>query len=122
MAFRFFVRTAAIEASGPLAEDEATVAFLDPAYIKEPMSRKICRLNDRFDPPYRLTAREIEIAAMLAVRFDYDSIARDLSISVNTLKVHAKNVYRKLDVTGRKGLIELCLETELGPRDTENAG
>ncbi|HOX12973.1 MAG TPA: helix-turn-helix transcriptional regulator [Spirochaetia bacterium] len=98
--------------SSPEYEEEGHVAILDPAYIREPMGRKIRRINERFDPPYRLTEREIEIAALLAGRLDYGSIARRLDISVNTLKTHAKSVYRKFDVPGRKGLIELCLEPD----------
>lgn len=98
-------------------EEENTLAFLDPAYLREPMGRKIRRLNQRFDAPYRLTVREIEIAALLAGRLDYETIARRLSISINTLKVHAKSVYRKFDVPGRKGLIELCLEPDREPEE-----
>lgn len=108
--------------AAPDIEEEDHVAILDPAYIREPMGRKIRRINERFDPPYRLTEREIEIAALLAGRLDYGSIARRLDISMNTLKTHAKSVYRKFDVPGRKGLIELCLEPDREVREKEAAG
>ncbi len=106
----------------PDFEEEGHLAILDPSYIREPMGRKIRRVNERFDPPYRLTEREIEIAALLAGRLDYESIARKLSISTNTLKTHAKSVYRKFDVSGRKGLIELCLEPDREARERDAAG
>jgi len=95
---------------------EFPLSILDPSYIGEPMYQKIRRLNQRFDPPYRLTSREIEIAALLVGRLEYDTIARKLSISINTLKAHAKSIYRKFDVPGRRGLIELCLESDRSAR------
>lgn len=95
---------------------EFSLSILDPSYLSEPICQKIRRLNQRFDPPYRLTDREIEIAALLVGRFEYDTIARKLSISINTLKAHAKSIYRKLDVPGRRGLIELCLESDRSDR------
>lgn len=54
-----------------------------------------------------LTERELEIAALLMERYDYQSIADQMQISVNTLKVHVRNIYRKFKVTGRKELIGL---------------
>jgi len=114
-------RAPGIGPDGRDTDEEGPVAILDMAYIREPMIRKIRRLNEGFDPPYRLTAREIEIAALLAGRLDYKTIARRLSISINTLKVHAKSVYRKFDVLGRKGLIELCLEPNRESETSERA-
>lgn len=52
----------------------------------------------------RLTPREIEIAGYLIERFHYDEIANKLFISRNTLKSHAKSIYKKLNVSGRKEL------------------
>lgn len=64
-------------------------------------------LNVSFDGEYRLTAREREIASYLVERCDYRTIALKLFISVNTLKVHIKNIFRKYDVSGRKALTGL---------------
>jgi len=72
-------------------------------------------LNETFDKEYRLTAREREIASYLAERYDYETIAEKLFISVNTLKAHAKSIYRKYDIPNRKALIEL-IETRLQRR------
>lgn len=52
----------------------------------------------------KLTPREIEISVYLIENFDYDEIAGFLFISRNTLKTHAKNIYKKLNVSGRKEL------------------
>ncbi len=54
-----------------------------------------------------LTERELEIAALLMERYDYQSIANQMQISVNTMKVHARNIYRKFKVAGRKELVRL---------------
>lgn len=53
----------------------------------------------------RLTDRELEVAAYLLERYDYESIAQMLYISPNTLKTHVKHIYRKLNVSGRKDLL-----------------
>ena len=49
----------------------------------------------------RLTAREAEITALLARRFDNAQIARDLGIAVGTVKTHVHKVLEKLDVETR---------------------
>jgi len=52
----------------------------------------------------RLTPRELEIAAYLLERMDYETMAMRLLISPNTVKTHARNIYDKLGVSGRKGM------------------
>ena len=49
----------------------------------------------------RLTARESEIAAMLARRLDNARIARELGIAIGTVKTHVHKVLQKLDVETR---------------------
>jgi DNA-binding NarL/FixJ family response regulator len=49
----------------------------------------------------RLTAREAEIAAMLARKVDNASIARELGIAVGTVKTHVHKILEKLDVESR---------------------
>jgi DNA-binding CsgD family transcriptional regulator len=103
-------------ASSPIAE--AKQAFSpDPSMGSIPEREVILRrrriedsldeLNRSFDEEFKLTAREKEIASYLAERYDYETISDKLLISVNTLKVHVKNIYRKYDLPGRKALVEL---------------
>jgi len=40
-------------------------------------------------------------------------IASDLSLSVNTIKTHARGIYRKLDVTRRREAIHKARELDL---------
>ena len=46
----------------------------------------------------------------LAMKFSYKEIASYLSISINTVKKHTKNIYRKLGVGKRAAAIEKYLE------------
>ena len=45
----------------------------------------------------------------LAMKFSYKEIASYLNISINTVKKHTKNVYRKLGVGKRAAAIEKYL-------------
>jgi LuxR family transcriptional regulator, maltose regulon positive regulatory protein len=48
-----------------------------------------------------LTERESVLLALLPTRLSNAEIADRLGVSVNTVKTHAKHVYRKLAVTSR---------------------
>lgn len=57
-----------------------------------------------------LTQRERDILALLARGNNAQHIQEELSISHNTVKYHARNVYRKLDVHSQQELIDLLAE------------
>ena len=57
-----------------------------------------------------LTQREREMLALLARGNNAQHIQEELSISHNTVKYHARNVYRKLDVHSQQELIDLLAE------------
>jgi LuxR family maltose regulon positive regulatory protein len=48
-----------------------------------------------------LSSRELEVLELLNQRFSNKEIAQALVISPQTVKTHARNIYQKLDVTGR---------------------
>jgi LuxR family transcriptional regulator, maltose regulon positive regulatory protein len=52
-------------------------------------------------PVDALSGRELDVVGYLASRLSYPDMARELYISVNTLKSHIKAVYRKLGVSTR---------------------
>jgi DNA-binding CsgD family transcriptional regulator len=76
------------------------------------ISDRFIALNDHFDKENQLTNREREIAALLVERYDYETISNRLFLSVNTIKVHIKNIYRKYDITSRKELIDFVRQKE----------
>jgi len=48
-----------------------------------------------------LTRRETEILGLIAQGMSNDEIAHQLSISTNTVKVHVRNIFEKMDVQSR---------------------
>jgi len=63
------------------------------------------------DPFSSLTAREQELLASLSRGLTNQQIAGDLSISLNTVKFHLKNLYGKLDVKNRAQAVACYLNT-----------
>ena len=61
----------------------------------------------------QLTERELEVLRYLPSRLSNADIAERLYVSVNTLKTHVKNIYRKLGVGGREEAIERAEELGL---------
>lgn len=51
-----------------------------------------------------LSERELRVLQYLRTELTLREIAEDLFLSVNTVKTHARNVYRKLDIPGRHDL------------------
>ncbi|MFJ4194462.1 LuxR C-terminal-related transcriptional regulator [Pseudomonas sp. NPDC089534] len=67
----------------------------------------LASLLDRFDA--RLTQREADTARLILQGFSSKAIARELGISPETVKVHRRNLYHKLNVTGHGELFALVL-------------
>ncbi|MCB0720111.1 MAG: response regulator transcription factor, partial [Bacteroidetes bacterium] len=58
--------------------------------------------NDKSRPsPEMLSHRETEVLALIAAGYANKEIADLLSLTLNTVKVHTRNIYRKLDVGSR---------------------
>jgi LuxR family maltose regulon positive regulatory protein len=52
-----------------------------------------------------LTERETEVLRLLKTPLSLPEIARELYISVNTVRSHAKHIYHKLDVHSREDAV-----------------
>jgi DNA-binding NarL/FixJ family response regulator len=70
---------------------------------------------DRLDlpEPDLLTAREADVLELLQQGYTNAAIAHELSIGVETVRTHARNIYRKLGVSTRRDLARLT-RAELG--------
>lgn len=60
-----------------------------------------------------LSERELEVLALLASGKTNSEIARDLFVSVGTVKSHTGNIYRKLDTKNRAGALSRARELGL---------
>jgi LuxR family maltose regulon positive regulatory protein len=65
------------------------------------------------DVPVRLSAeplsgRELEVLKLLATDLSGPEVARELYISLNTLRTHTKNIYDKLGVNSRRAAVSMA--------------
>jgi LuxR family transcriptional regulator, maltose regulon positive regulatory protein len=75
-------------------------------------------------PPVRqalvepLSERELDVLRLLGSDLDGPDIARELNVSLNTMRTHTKNIYAKLGVTSRRAAVSQAHELDLlpGPR------
>jgi len=81
---------------------------------KPPLSPAIAsRIINYFNTPskknldYKLTPKETEVLRLLIEGDSYKSIASDLNISINSLRYHVKNIYKKLHVNARSQLMRM---------------
>jgi DNA-binding NarL/FixJ family response regulator len=74
-------------------------------YLEELVKDATKRFNQRAEASKasseNLTSREIDVLKHLATGKSIEDIGRALHISKNTMKTHLRNIYRKLEVSGR---------------------
>jgi LuxR family maltose regulon positive regulatory protein len=63
--------------------------------------------------PDPLTAREVEIMRLICKGFSNPEIARELVVSLNTVKKHTSNIYSKLGVRSRTQAIARAQQLNL---------
>jgi LuxR family transcriptional regulator, maltose regulon positive regulatory protein len=52
-----------------------------------------------------LSARELDVLRLLGSDLDGPDIARELVVSLNTVRTHTKNIYAKLGVNSRRAAV-----------------
>jgi len=62
-----------------------------------------------------LSRRELEVLRLLASDLDGPDIARELSISLSTVRTHTKNIFAKLGVNARRAAVRRAQELRLLP-------
>jgi LuxR family maltose regulon positive regulatory protein len=69
-----------------------------------------------------LSARELEVLRLLVTDLTGPEIARRLHVSLNTLRTHSRNVFRKLQVTSRRAAVRRAAELDLIPGSPWRSG
>ena len=87
-----------------------------PSYVHRLLAA-VNRSEDR--PPQRqgliepLSERELEVLRLLGSDLDGPDIARELTVSLNTVRTHTKNIYAKLGVNNRRSAVRRGQELDL---------
>ena len=61
----------------------------------------------------QLSARELDVLRLLSTDLDGPAIARELFVSLNTVRTHTKNIYAKLGVNSRRTAVSKAAELGL---------
>ena len=62
-----------------------------------------------------LSERELDVLRLLGTELDGPAIARELMVSLSTVRTHTKNIYAKLAVTNRRAAVRRAAELGLSP-------
>jgi LuxR family maltose regulon positive regulatory protein len=60
-----------------------------------------------------LSERELDVLRLLASDLDGPDVARELTVSLNTLRTHTKSIYAKLGVNSRRAAVRQAAELNL---------
>ena len=130
---------ASLERAVTLAEPEGYVRiFADEGTPLVPLLRAVAKQGTRQNYARRLLAtvgrtetgspttlalidplseRELDVLRLLGTELDGPAIARELMVSLNTMRTHTKNIYAKLAVTNRRAAVRRAAELDLPPRN-----
>jgi DNA-binding NarL/FixJ family response regulator len=77
------------------------------------IARKVVGMFSKVAPPrteeHRLSPREVELLKLLAEGHSYKTAAKALSISIDTVRFHIRNIYDKLHVHSKSEAVILAL-------------
>lgn len=73
--------------------------------------------EDRISTLAGLSTREVEVLALITQGLSNKEIAEKLVVSVNTLKSHIRQAYRKIDVTTRSQAVSWAITHGFAPPD-----
>ena len=60
-----------------------------------------------------LSERELDVLRLLGTELGGPAIARELMVSLNTVRTHTKHIYAKLAVTNRRAAVRRARELDL---------
>jgi DNA-binding NarL/FixJ family response regulator len=77
------------------------------------VARRVIRLFQQFRPApqlqHDLTPNEVRIVKLLSEGHNYDTAARELHISVNTIRFYIRSIYSKLQVHSKSEAVAKAL-------------
>ena len=94
---------------------------ITPSYVH----RLLAAVNASEDTPTRqgliepLSERELEVLRLLSSDLDGPDIARELTVSLNTLRTHTKSICAKLGVNSRRAAVRQAAELNLLSRSRD---
>ena len=88
----------------PLFAQQVLAAFGETAVSQLPTAQPL---------PDPLSERELEVLKLLTTELTGPEIARELMISLNTMRTHTKNIYSKLGVNSRRTAVRRAEELNL---------
>ena len=106
----------ALPAEGALGQDAAGEDATGMPAVPAEQSRSSAQgdLPEGFSQRYDLTPREAQIAACLSRGHTLQRTADELCISINTVRTHAKSLYRKAGIETKQQLIDLVESWGMG--------
>jgi LuxR family maltose regulon positive regulatory protein len=93
----------------------ATNEGIAPSYVR----RLLAAVGRSEGTPVRqrliepLSERELEVLRLLGSDLDGPDIARELTVSLNTMRTHTRNIYAKLGVNNRRAAVRRAAELDL---------
>ena len=109
-------------------DEGAPMAALLRAAAKQGIARNYVRrllaaaTETEHDGPVRqdsiepLSDRELDVLRLLGTELDGPAIARELVVSLSTVRTHTKHIYAKLAVTSRRAAVRRAQELDLWSR------
>jgi LuxR family maltose regulon positive regulatory protein len=88
--------------------DKLLAAFTQP--VTSPNSALIHQKSDLIEP---LSERELEVLKLLQSELSGPEIARQLIVSLNTLRTHTNNIFKKLGVNNRRAAVRRAKQLAL---------
>jgi len=81
------------------------------------IARRVLELFREFRPPdqssQNLTPHDVRILKLLVEGHHYDSAARELGVSVNTVRFHVRSIYDKLQVHSKSEAVAKALRERI---------
>ena len=96
---------------------EAAARGVAPAYVQQLLAAfgeiVVALPQSGQSLPDPLTDRELEVLRLLKTDLTGPEIARELTVSLNTMRTHTKSIYAKLGVNSRRAALRRAEELDL---------